>query len=315
MHILANDGLDPAGKSLLESAGFIISTDKISQSNLAGEIARYDVLVVRSATKVTAEILEASKLKLIARAGVGTDNIDMEKAAALGIPVVNTPNAGSRSVAELVFAHLFSLARFLPVCNRIMPERGISAFSDLKKMASGGFELKGKKLGILGFGRIGKEVARMAIGLGMEVLPYDHKHKDYKVDVPFHPALKLDPVWVNLPDHSLEEVLKQSDFLTLHTPGADEVLGAHEMALMKPGSVLIQCARGGVVNEKALLDALNSGHIAYAGLDVFENEPPTDDHLLKHPNVSLSPHIGASTQEGQERIGLELAERIIQHFR
>lgn len=314
MRILANDGIDPAGKALLEAAGFLLNTDKVPQSKLAEEIGAYDVLVVRSATKVTAEVLEASRLKLIARAGVGTDNIDMEKAAALGIPVVNTPNAGSRSVAELVFAHLFSLARFLPVCNRIMPERGISAFSDLKKMASGGFELKGKKLGIIGFGRIGKEVARMAIGLGMEVLPYDHKHNDYKVDFPFHPALKLDPVWVDLPEHSMAEVLEQSDFLTLHTPGADEVIGAREIGMMKQGAVLIQCARGGVVNEAALFEALNSGHIAYAGLDVFENEPPTDDHLLKHPNVSLSPHIGASTREGQERIGLELAERIIQHF-
>lgn len=314
MKILANDGLDAAGRKLLEAAGFEIDSYKIPQEELAGKIAAYDVLVVRSATKVNAGILNAGNLRLVARAGVGTDNIDLVRAQELGIPVVNTPDAGSRSVAELVFAHLFSVARFLPECNRTMPEHGIQRFNDLKKKASAGFELKGKTLGILGFGRIGMEVARMAIGLGMKVLVYDHKLRNFRLQIPFHPDLNLPAVELEVKSFLLSEVLQGSDFVTVHSPGSAEVMGSKELAMMKSGSCLINCARGGVVNEAALLDALNKGKIAFAGLDVFEHEPPQDDRLLKHPNVSLSPHIGASTREGQERVGIELAERIIAHF-
>lgn len=315
MKILANDGLDAAGRILLEAAGFTIDTEKIPREDLAAKIGNYDVLIVRSATRVTAPVLEAGKLKLVARAGVGMDNIDTQRAAELGIAVVNTPDAGTRSVAELAMAHLFSLARFLPLCNRRMPERGMEEFNTLKKEASAGFELQGKILGILGFGRIGRELARMAIGLGMEVRVYDHRRRTFKLELAFHPAHVPLPLTVELAGLSLNEVLEASDFISVHTPGSDQVLGAAELARMKPGSCLINCARGGVVSEEALLQHLDSGHLAFAGLDVFENEPPTDDRLLRHTRVSLSPHIGASTREAQERVGLELAERIISHFR
>lgn len=315
MKILANDGLDAAGRKMLEAAGFEIDAVKIPQEELAAKIAAYDVLIVRSATKVNAAILKAGKLKLIARAGVGTDNIDGNCARELGIPVVNTPDAGSRSVAELVMAHLFSIARMLPLCNRRMPEYGKQEFNDLKKKASAGFELQGKKLGILGFGRIGQELARMAIGLGMEVLVYDHKKRDFQLKLSFHPSFKLPECAIEIRSKSLKEVLSESDFVSVHTPGSAEVLGDKELHQMKQGACLINCARGCVVNESALIDALDSGRIAFAGLDVFAQEPPLDDRLLRHPNVSLSPHIGASTREGQLRVGTELAERIIAHFK
>lgn len=315
MKILANDGLDAAGRKMLEAAGFEIDVNKIPQEDLVRAIAGYDVLVVRSATKVNAEVLNTGKLKLVARAGVGTDNIDMQRASELGIPVVNTPDAGSRSVAELVVAHMFSIARMLPISNRRMPEHGLEEFNLLKKQASAGFELQGKKLGIIGFGRIGQELARMAIGVGMEVLVFDHKQRKFRLELKFHPVYQFPVCSIELDSAPLANVLNQADFISVHTPGAKEVLGSPEFALMKKGACLINCARGGVVNEEYLLNALNKGHIAFAGLDVFSKEPPADDRLLRHPNVSLSPHIGASTREGQERVGVELAERIITHFR
>jgi D-3-phosphoglycerate dehydrogenase len=315
MKILANDGIDAAGKAILEAAGFQVSTDKIAQADLAGQIAEFDALIVRSATKVTAEIMEAGNLKLIARAGVGMDNIDLAHAGSKGIVVVNTPNASSRSVAELVFAHLFSVARFLHESNRSMPEKGKEEFSALKKKASKGFELTGKKLGIIGFGRIGIEVAKMAIGLGMEVLVYDYKERSFEVVVQHHSAYQQHNFQVVLKGQKLETVLAESDAITLHTPGSTEVLGATEMAQMKKGAVLINCARGGVVNEQALRDALESGQISFAGVDVFAQEPPVNDVLLQAPNTSLSAHVGASTAEAQERVGIELAERICQHLK
>lgn len=314
MKILANDGLDASGRKMLEAAGFEIISDKIPQEELSSRISEFDVLVVRSATKVTSEVLESGKLKLVARAGVGTDNIDMKRAAELGITVVNTPDAGSRSVAELVIAHMFSLARFLPLSNREMPDRGVADFNQLKKLASAGFELQGKILGIIGFGRIGQELAKMALGLGMEIRVFDHKGRKFDIKLEFHPALLVSPVSVLVESKPLEEVLKHSDFISVHTPGSAEILGEKEMNLMKTGACLINCARGGVVNEESLLQALNQGKIAFAGLDVFQHEPPKDNRLLTHPNVSLSPHIGASTKEAQERVGIELASRIIQHF-
>ena len=314
MRILANDGLDAAGRQLLEEAGFSVSTEKIPQENLSSRIQDFDILVVRSATKVTAAILEAGNLKLVARAGVGTDNIEMKRAAELGIAVINTPDAASRSVAELVVAHMFSIARFLPLCNRDLPENGGAGFNQLKKQASGGFELRGKKLGIIGFGRIGRELAGMALGLGMEVLIFDHKGRSFDIVLDFYPSLGIPPVSLVLNSGSLESVLSNSDLVSVHTPGSAEFLGAKEIALMKPGACLINCSRGGVVNEKALLEALNSGKIAFAGLDVFAEEPPLGNPLLVQPGVSLSPHIGASTREAQERVGKELASRIIQFF-
>jgi len=315
MRILANDGIDAAGKQILEAAGFEVITNKVTQEELPNVIGEYDVLIVRSATKVNASVINASSLKLIARAGVGLDNIDMKAAGEKNIPVVNTPNASSRSVAELVFAHLFSLSRFLHKANRQMPTNGIAGFKDMKKVYSDGFELMGKKLGIIGFGRIGQEVAKMAIGLGMEVLVYDYKQREFDVVVQMAKAYQSHNFKVTLKGQSLDTVLSQSDCLTIHTPGSAEVIGAAEIAQMKAGSVLINCARGGVVNEVALAEALQSGQISCAGVDVFENEPPTNDLMISQDNCSLSPHIGASTKEAQERVGIELAEKITGFFK
>jgi len=315
MRILANDGIDAAGKVILEAAGFEVITDKIPQNELASKISEYDVIIVRSATKVTSEIIDAGKLKLIARAGVGLDNIDMKHAGLNNIPVVNTPNASSRSVAELVFAHLFSVSRFLHLSNSEMPQNGIEQFNALKKIGSSGFELLNKKLGIIGFGRIGQEVAKMAIGLGMEVLVYDYKQREFDLTVSFNTKYQVNNFKVTLKGITLDEILQNSDIITLHTPGSTEVISENEIAQMKKGSVLINCARGGVVNEIALKNALESGHLSFAGVDVFENEPPTNTNMLSLKNASLSPHIGASTAEAQERVGIELAERICQFFK
>ena len=315
MRVLANDGIDAAGKQILEAAGFEVITNKVTQEELPNVIGEYDVLIVRSATKVNASVINASSLKLIARAGVGLDNIDMKAAGEKNIPVVNTPNASSRSVAELVFAHLFSLSRFLHKANRQMPTNGIAGFKDMKKVYSDGFELMGKKLGIIGFGRIGQEVAKMAIGLGMEVLVYDYKQREFDVVVQMAKAYQSHNFKVTLKGQSLDTVLSLSDCLTIHTPGSAEVIGAAETAQMKAGSVLINCARGGVVNEVALAEALQSGQISCAGVDVFENEPPSNDLMISQDNCSLSPHIGASTKEAQERVGIELAEKITGFFK
>lgn len=315
MRVLANDGIDAAGKLILESAGFTVITDKIAQADLSSQIGGFDVLIVRSATKVNAEVINASNLKLIARAGVGLDNIDMKAAGEKNIPVVNTPNASSRSVAELVFAHLFSLSRFLHKANREMPQNGIDGFKEMKKIYSEGFELMGKKIGIIGFGRIGQEVAKMAIGLGMEVLVYDYKQREFDLIIALNKAYQSNNFQVTIKGQTLETVLSQSDCITVHTPGSAEVIGAAEISQMKQGSVLINCARGGVVNEQALAAALQSGQISCAGVDVFENEPPTNDLMLSQSNCSLSPHIGASTKEAQERVGIELAEKISGFFK
>jgi D-3-phosphoglycerate dehydrogenase len=314
MRILANDGIDAAGKSLLEKAGFIIDTQKIPQADLAANIMNYDILIVRSATKVTADIMNAGNLKLIARAGVGLDNIDIKHAGIKNIPVVNTPNASSRSVAELVFAHIFSCYRYLYHTNREMPTNGKKDFNDLKKLAGKGFEVQDKKIGIIGFGRIGQEVARMAVGLGMEVLASDYKKREIELTMSFHRKYAFNNFKITIPGMSMEDVLKNSDIITVHTPGSEEVIGAKQLSLMKDGAVLINCARGGVVNETELKNAVQSGKIAFAGVDVFEQEPPVNDDMLHMANTSLSPHIGASTAEAQERVGIELAERIIQFF-
>lgn len=315
MKILANDGIDAAGKAILESAGFEVITNKIPQDQLASEIHQYDVIIVRSATKVTSEIIDKSNLKLIARAGVGLDNIDTKHAGLKNIPVVNTPNASSRSVAELVFAHLFSVARYLHMTNREMPQNGIEQFNALKKVGSNGFELQGKKIGIIGFGRIGQEVAKMAIGLGMEVLVYDYKQREFDLTLSFNQKYQTNNFKVTLKGIDMGQILSQSDIISVHTPGSAEVIGSSELSQMKDGAVLINCARGGVVNELALKEAMESGKLAFAGIDVFENEPPVNTNMLSLKNASLSPHIGASTGEAQERVGIELAERICQFFK
>lgn len=315
IQILANDGIDESGKALLEKAGFKISTQNIPQEELTSRLNEFDGILVRSATKVRKDLIDACpNLKLIGRGGVGMDNIDVEYARSKGLAVVNTPAASSLSVAELVFAHLFTGVRFLYDSNRHMPAEGTFAFNELKKKYSKGIELRGKTLGIMGFGRIGREAARIGIGLGMDILAYDLFPFTPEIEMEFSGNIK---VTVPVKNVSKEELLHSSDFVTLHVPlneGDKAVIGPAELDMMKKGAGIINCARGGVIDEKALIGALNEGKLSFAGLDVFENEPVPVEELLKHPKISLTPHIGASTVEAQERIGIELAERIIEFF-
>ena len=312
--ILANDGIDPIGKQMLEEAGITVDTTFVPQDQLADKLQHYDGITVRSATKVRQVLIDACpNLKLIGRGGVGVDNIDVEYAKSKGIGVYNTPASSSLSVAELVFAHLFTGARFLQDSNRKMPVEGVTKFNDLKKSYAKGVELRGRTLGILGFGRIGREVAKMAIGLGMEVLAYDVYSFDPEVEITLGGG---QVVKAAVKSTNLEDIIAQSDFITLHTPFIDKpILDAAAFAKMKKGAAIINCSRGGLVNEADLIDALNSGQISFAGLDVFDNEPTPSQEILSHPKISLTPHIGASTNEAQERIGVELATLIINHFK
>jgi D-3-phosphoglycerate dehydrogenase len=312
--ILANDGIDPIGKKLLEEAGFEVDTNHIPQENLPEGLKAYDAITVRSATKVRKELIDACpNIKLIGRGGVGMDNIDVDYARSKGLAVVNTPASSSLSVAELVFAHLFNGVRFVYDSNRKMPVEGASKFNDLKKAYAKGIELRGKKIGIIGFGRIGRETAKVALGLGMEVLAYD------LFEVPTELELNLaGGINVTCPVQfvSIDELIRSSDFISLHVPFSEKpVLGATEFSMMKDGVGIVNCSRGGTIDEGALIAALNSGKVAFAGLDVFDNEPTPRTDILNHPHISLTPHIGASTNEAQERIGTELANLIIDFFK
>lgn len=308
--ILANDGIDAAGKALLEKAGFTVVTEKVAQEALAGEIndKRFVALTVRSATKVRKEVIDACPdLKVIGRGGVGMDNIDVDYARSKGMQVINTPAASSNSVAELVFAHLFGAVRFLYDSNRQMPVSGSTKFDDLKKSYAKGSELLGKTMGIVGFGRIGQSVARIALGCGMKVVAFDPFVNEAKIRLDIY---GMKDASVEIKTSSMDELLAQSDFISMHVPGG-KVIGEAEIGKMKKGVVLLNAARGGVIDEQALIAGLDSGKIAHAGLDVFENEPKPSDAILRHPKISMTPHIGASTNEAQERIGIELAEKII----
>ncbi|MCW3070148.1 MAG: serA [Bacteroidetes bacterium] len=309
--ILANDGIDAQGKALLEKAGFTVITEKVAQESLAAAINdhNYVGLTVRSATKVRKDVIDACPgLKLIGRGGVGMDNIDVDYARGKGIAVVNTPAASSHSVAELVFAHLFNSVRFLYDSNRQMPANGDTQFDALKKKYAKGIELKGKTIGIVGFGRIGQSVAKIALGCGMKVLAFDPYVTQARLDLDIEGASQR--VYVDLATVPFERLLAESDFITLHVPGGKSIT-KKEIAQMKNGVILVNAARGGVIDEADLIEALSSGKVAHAGLDVFENEPTPNKALLSHPKISLTPHIGAATEEAQERIGIELAEKII----
>ena len=310
--ILANDGMENAGIKLLEKAGFIVVTDKVSQETLSQSINEneYVALTVRSATQVDKALIDSCpSIRVIARGGVGMDNIDVEYAKKKNIQVVNTPAASSLSVAELVIGQLFSMSRSLDESNRDMPVKGNTEFPALKKKYSKGSELRGKTLGIIGFGRIGQEAAKIALGIGMKVIAFDPYIADANLDIEIHGIPKVN---VKIKTNTLDEVLAQSDFITLHVPGG-KVITATEINKMKKGVMLVNASRGGVIDEKDLLAGLSSGHIAHAALDVFEGEPKPNKELLQHAKISLTPHIGGSTEEAQQRIGIELAEKLI-HF-
>ncbi len=312
MKVLANDGISQSGIDALVKGGIEVITTKVAQEQLVNYINenQVDVILVRSATKVRKDIIDGCpSIKIIGRGGVGMDNIDVAYAKEKGLSVINTPASSSESVAELVFAHLFSGVRFLYDSNRNMHLDGDTRFEALKKAYADGIELRGKTIGIVGIGRIGQAVAKMALGLGMRVIATDKFIKEVSVNVDFYNGKS---VAFDLELVSFEEVIKQSDFITLHVPAQDGyVIGEKELAAMKKGAGIVNAARGGVIDEVALVDALNSRQIAFAGLDVFENEPTPATQVLMNPYVSLTPHIGAATLEAQDRIGTELASQII----
>ncbi|NAW51755.1 3-phosphoglycerate dehydrogenase [Elizabethkingia argentiflava] len=311
--ILANDGLSRSGIDKLQSEGFQVITDKVNQDDLIQYINNHqiEVVLVRSATEVRKDIIDSCpSLKIIGRGGVGMDNIDVEYAREKGLKVINTPAASSESVAELVFAHLYSGMRFLYDSNRNMPSKGYTDFAKLKKAYAGGIELRGKTIGIIGMGRIGLEVARIALGLRMKVIAADTCVGKTNIEVDFYNGQSIQ---VDIETEPIENILKKADIITLHIPSQKGfVIGQDQFNIMKEGVVLINCARGGVIDEEALIEALDSGKVRFAGLDVFENEPTPSTKILSHSKISLSPHIGAATLEAQDRIGTELATQIIQ---
>jgi len=313
MKVLANDGLAQSGVVALEKAGFEVILNTVAQEQLESYINEnnIDVILVRSATTVRQELIDACpSIKIIGRGGVGMDNIDVQYAKDKGLHVINTPAASSHSVAELVFAHLSGMVRFLHDSNRNMPLEGDSNFKGLKKSYANGLELKGKTLGVLGFGRIGQATAAVALRLGMNVVAFDPFLGDSAtITLDFFNGSTID---INVDVISKEAVLKQSDFVTLHVPAQDEyVIGQKEIEIMKNGAFLANAARGGVVDEVALIAALDSGKLGGAAIDVFESEPKPAVQLLMNPKVSVTPHIGAATAEAQDRIGGELADQII----
>ena len=315
IRILANDGIEADGLMLLEEAEYSVTTTKVPQEQLIKVLPQYDVIIVRSATTVRKDLIDACpNLKVIARGGVGLDNIDVEYAVSKGIKVINTPGASTRSVAELAMAHIFALSRFIHRSKDEMTASG-SDFKKIKSNFSKGTEIANKTLGIIGFGRIGQEVAKLAMGANMRILPYD----PYVEETVLHfNIFGNDKLTLAVDTHTVDKdlVLANSDFISLHLPFYDgkAIIGSEEIQKMKHGTYLINTARGGAIDEDALLAGLESGKISGAGLDVFVNEPEPRKELLTHPNISVSPHIGGSTREAQEKIGIELADSIITYL-
>lgn len=313
MRVHANDGISKGAAARLQEEGFALTTDHVPQDQLIAYLNKeaVEVLLVRSATKVRKDLMDACPgLKLIGRGGVGLDNIDTAHAKTRNIPVINTPASSSISVAELVMAHLTGLMRNLHLANRSMPVEGRTRFKDLKKEYEKGTEVRGKTLGIVGFGRIGQWTARYALGAGMKVVYADNHAaaESIELEVGGH------PIRVGVKRVDLNDLLAQSDAISLHVPAqpnGQPLLGAEELKLVKPGVVIVNTARGGSIDESALLEALNEGRVKAAALDVFTNEPEPREDLLKHPRISLSPHIGAATAEAQGRVGDELCDLII----
>lgn len=299
--ILVTDGMDKGAVCTLKDMGNEVVEQFFEPEELKEQAKNFNVMIVRSATKVRKEIideaLKTGNLKLIIRGGVGLDNIDVSYAESQGIKVRNTPKASSSAVAELALGHMFSLARFIGIANVTMRE------DKWNKKQYKGIELSGKTLGLIGFGRIGKELAKKANALGMKIIYTDI----------------LGPA-KDFPEYSfvsLDKLLADSDFISLHVPGSKDkspVIGKPEFSKMKDAVYLINCARGSVVDEAALLEALNSGKLAGAGIDVYPEEPPQNLELISHERVSVTPHIGAATKEAQKRIGAEVVSIIKENF-
>ena len=311
MKVLANDGISQTGIDSLESSGFKVISTTVAQEQLINYINKnnIDVILVRSATKVRKDIIDSCpSIKIIGRGGVGMDNIDVEYARSKDIKVINTPAASSASVAELVFAHLFGGVRFLYDSNRNMPLDGDSKFKELKKNYGGGRELRGKTLGIIGLGRIGQEVAKIALGCGMNVIASDKFMEKATIEVTFFDGQKLN---FEIKTQTFDKVLKESDFISVHVPAQKEyIFGKKEFDLMKNGAAIVNAARGGVIDEVALIEAVENNKLSFAAIDTFENEPTPAIQVLMNGKLSLTPHIGAATNEAQDRIGTELAEQI-----
>ena len=308
-NILVNDSFHSGGLKLLESKGF-----SLFKGNYEGEeLVRFinenniSILLVRSATKVSRKVIEAcNTLKYIGRGGVGMDNVDETACKEKGIMAFNTPVGSTTAVAEMVFAHLLSLYRFISPSNHLIKE-DISKVKSLKKEFSHGQELKGKTIGIWGTGRIGTEVARLALSFGMNVLAYHKSNSEMSVEF----EIRGKKMEVIIPISSLDEFLQDSDIISLHIPHHDSaVITANVISKMKSGVVFLNTSRSSNVDEEALLKAIESGKISKAGLDVFSSK--LNSELLKHPNVSVTPHLGASTVEGQEKISMELARKILE---
>ena len=316
MKVLANDGISKSGINQLEKNGFNVITDKVEQSDLVEYInnEKIEVILVRSATQVRKDIIDqCSSIKIIGRGGVGMDNIDVEYAKSKGILVINTPAASSQSVAELVMAHLFNISRFVYDSNRKMPGNGHENFKVLEKKYAKGLELRGKTLGIIGFGRIGQFTAKYAIGAGMKIIAFD----PYIENVNLNIDIADQNINLNIKTTSFDELLENSDFISLHVPMPKDgkaVLATNEFNKMKNGVRIVNAARGGVINEDDLISAINNEKVAAAALDVFVGEPKPREDLLSTNKISLTPHIGAATNEAQDRIGLELANKIIAFY-
>lgn len=313
MKVLANDGISKAGEQALKDAGIEVLDNRVAQDHVINFINEnnVDVLLVRSATKVRQDLIDACpSLKIIGRGGIGMDNIDVEYAIDKGIYIINTPTASSKSVAELVFAHFFSLARFLHESNRLMPLEGETHFNAMKKSFSKAYELSGKTLGVIGFGSIGQEVVKMGISLGMKVKVLTRKPKTKVLSLEFFDGQSFNFEITSTND--MDEFLKDTDFISLNTPKTNEyIIDTPQFEKMKDGVYIVNTARGGVMNEVSLIDFIESGKVAGAALDVFEKEPTPEVLLLMNPSLSLSPHVGGNTVDAQEKIGLELAEQII----
>lgn len=301
MKILATDGIAANGKAGLEALGFEVVTEFYEPEVLAEKVQEADCLIVRSATKVRQPIIDAAlktgRLKLIIRAGVGIDNIDKAYAEAHGIAVRNTPRASSNAMSELALAHLFAVSRYIGTANVEMRQ------GKWNKKAYTGKELCASQLGLVGFGRTARFLAEKCAALGMNVAYYDIVGEDPNVPYQYLP---------------FDELIATADFISMHIPATADgkpVIGAEELAAMKPGVRIVNCARGNLVEEKALLAALESGHVAACGLDVFLDEPTPNPELLNHPHVSVTPHIGAQTVEAQSRIGLELVDVVREFFK